>query len=166
MKNMIDARSFKKACGTWCTGVAVITCTNPAGENFGLTMSAVTPLSLNPPLFLICLDNDSETLKAIESSSHFCINVLSEYQQATSSHFASKEKNKFDTINWSQSENGWPKLDECLLNIECKKKSISLGGDHHIVIGEPTSFHFNPSQNQRPLAYYQSSYCSITKSNL
>ena len=162
---MIDTKSFKDACGKWCTGVAVITCTNPAGENFGLTMSAVTPLSLSPPLFLICLDNDSETLKAIKSSSYFCINILSEFQQSTSNHFASKGKNKFDSINWSKSINGNPVLDGCLLSIECKKKSISLGGDHHIVLGEPTSFHSNQSPEQKPLAYYQSSYCSISKSS-
>ena len=163
---MIDSSSFKQACGKWCTGVAVITCTNPLGENFGLTMSAVTPLSLNPPLFLICLDKDSETLKAIESSSYFCINILTELQQSTSNHFASKGRNKFDSISWSESQNGCPRLDSCLLNIECKKKSISLGGDHHIVIGEPTSLHFDPSQDRRPLAYYQSSYCSITNQTL
>ncbi|OUU75958.1 MAG: hypothetical protein CBC29_01240 [Methylococcaceae bacterium TMED69] len=163
---MIDSNSFREACGKWCTGVAVITCTNPVGKNFGLTMSAVTPLSLDPPLFLICLDKDSETLKAIKSSSHFCINILSELQQSISNHFASKGKNKFDSINWSNSQNGCPKLDDCLLNIECKKKSISLGGDHHIVIGEPTSLHFEPSHDLRPLAYYRSSYCSIAKSKL
>lgn len=160
---MIDSESFKKACGKWCSGVAVITCTCPLGEKFGLTMSAVTPLSLSPPLFLVCLDNGSETLRAIKLSSYFCINILAESQILTSNHFASKGQNKFESIEWVKSKNGCPLIADTVMNIECKKKSISAGGDHQIVIGEPSFFYFSESEDLGPLAYYQSAYRKLEK---
>ena len=160
---MINTESFKKACSRWCTGVAVITCTGPDGERFGLTMSAVTPLSLKPPLFLICLDNNSETLRAIELSAYFCINVLSDKQESTSNHFASKGRNKFNSIKWFESKNGCPVLDGALVNIECQKESVFSGGDHQVVIGQLSSLYFNDSENHNPLAYYKSTYHKVTK---
>src|SRR6185369_8377548 len=51
-----DARELRRVMGSFCTGVTVITTRDDAGRPFGLTANAITSVSLNPPLVLICVD--------------------------------------------------------------------------------------------------------------
>ena len=53
---------FRKLAGHWLTGVSVVTTVDQHGKPVGMTMSAVTSLSLDPPQFLICVDNRARTL--------------------------------------------------------------------------------------------------------
>src|SRR3546814_14960279 len=79
--------------------IAVITVRNSKGECHVLTMNSVTTLSLTPPLMLICLDNASNTLQALDDSTHFCVHYLSEDQHAISHLFASKTADKFSRLS-------------------------------------------------------------------
>ena len=79
---------FRKLAGHWLTGVSVVTTLDPNGVPVGMTMSAVTSLSLDPPQFLICVDNRARTLAAIVASGHFCINYLRQDQENLSTAFA------------------------------------------------------------------------------
>src|SRR6201992_3255891 len=58
-----------------------------AGEPVGTTANAVTSLSLDPPLILVCFDRRSLTLEAIRSHGAFVVNVLSAPQQELSANF-------------------------------------------------------------------------------
>ena len=53
---------FKKIASHWLSGVAIVTSVAEDGELVGMTMSAVSSLSLNPPQFLACMDNRAKTL--------------------------------------------------------------------------------------------------------
>ena len=58
----ITSDQFRRASGLWATGVSIVTTVDSAGKPYGLTMNAVTSLSLNPPMFIVCVDNNSDTL--------------------------------------------------------------------------------------------------------
>ena len=53
--------------GHFATGVTVVTSIGDDGEPVGTTASAVTSLSLHPPLVLLCFDRSSLTLRAIRA---------------------------------------------------------------------------------------------------
>jgi len=95
MTTTISPENFRKASGLWATGVSIVTTIDGSGAPFGLTMNSVTSLSLNPPLYLVNLDNGSDTLTALMESRAFCINVLASDQQALSNKFAKKGGDKF-----------------------------------------------------------------------
>jgi flavin reductase (DIM6/NTAB) family NADH-FMN oxidoreductase RutF len=155
---VIDADEFRKACGLWATGVSIVTSVDGRGNPFGLTMNAVTSLSLEPPMFLVCVDKGSDTLRAILDSGVFCVNVLAQGQEALSDRFAKKGDDKFSGIEHTAGRTGAPMLAGTLLAVECTVKAVLPGGDHEIFCGEVERFVANQSDAVEPLMYYRGRY--------
>src|ERR1700742_5254804 len=84
----LSSDEFRHAVGHFATGVTVITSVGPDGEPVGTTANAVTSLSLEPPLVLVCFDLKSATLTAIRGHGAFAINVLGHRQRHLSANFA------------------------------------------------------------------------------
>jgi flavin reductase (DIM6/NTAB) family NADH-FMN oxidoreductase RutF len=72
----VTAASFRDAMGHFATGVTVVTSVGEDGEPVGTIANAVTSLSLDPPLVLVCFDLHSSTLRAIHGQGAFVVNVL------------------------------------------------------------------------------------------
>ena len=130
------ATSLREFAGSFATGVAVITARTRDGAYRGLTMNAVTSLSLKPPLYLICLGNSSNTLSAVLETKRFAINFLASHQIGLSKRFASKESNKFTGVSYAFGETGCPLLRGVVAACECQVKAVHPGGDHRIIIGQ------------------------------
>ena len=131
-----DAAAFRRAAGAWTTGVAVITTVNGDGRPFGLTMSAVSSLSLELQQFLICVDRGADSLPALEQSRLFCINLLARGQQEVSRRFASKRTDKFRGMPHSRLASGLPVLDGVIGFVACRVSALLPGGDHVIIVGD------------------------------
>jgi flavin reductase (DIM6/NTAB) family NADH-FMN oxidoreductase RutF len=84
----LPAAEFREAMGHFATGVTVVTSVDADGEPVGTTANAVTSLSLDPPLVLVCFDLGSQTLRAIRGHGAFVVNVLAAPQQHLSRNFA------------------------------------------------------------------------------
>jgi hypothetical protein len=84
----VSATEFRHAMGHFVTGVTVITSLTADGSPVGTTANAVTSLSLDPPLVLVCFDLDSQTLRAIRGRGAFAVNVLAAAQRHLSANFA------------------------------------------------------------------------------
>ena len=84
----ISSSEFRRAMGHFATGVTVVTSIDEDGEPVGTTASAVSSLSLDPPLILACFDLESLTLRAIRGHGAFVVNVLAAPQQHLSANFA------------------------------------------------------------------------------
>lgn len=86
--------SFRRVIGHFATGVTVIT-TRDGAEDRGATASAVSSLSLEPPMLLVCLNMRSGTQEVIRRSRVFGVNVLDEDQSALAERFALPGGGKF-----------------------------------------------------------------------
>jgi flavin reductase (DIM6/NTAB) family NADH-FMN oxidoreductase RutF len=150
LQPVVTAHSFKRAAGHWATGVAVITAFDANDRPQGLTMSAVTSLSLEPMLFLICVDLRSSTLPAISHSRCFTINILAEHQAALCGRFASKLADKFTGVEYQRSAWG-PVLPGSLATLSCEVAADHPGGDHQIIIGRVADIQI---AEQAPLTHY------------
>src|ERR1700753_4461149 len=84
----IASDEFRHAVGHFATGVSVVAAVGPDGQPVGTTANAVSSLSLEPPLILVCFDRTSATLDAIHQHGAFVVNVLSAPQQELSANFA------------------------------------------------------------------------------
>lgn len=148
----VDPDEYRAAIGRFATGVAVVTASGPDGPA-GLTTNAVTSLSLDPLLLLICFDNSSRTLKAVHSSRRFAVNVLSAGQRELAAVFASKvvQTEKFESAT-HRIEHDVPVLDDALAWIACDVLELLPGGDHTIGIGTVT--HVHSSDEGEPLLFY------------
>tara|TARA_B100001123_G_scaffold342814_1_gene389114 strand:- start:40 stop:534 length:495 start_codon:yes stop_codon:yes gene_type:complete len=162
MATKISSDSFRKASGRWATGVSIVTTSDSEGEPFGLTMNAVTSLSLDPPLYIVNVDVSSDTLAPLLSSGSFCINVLAAGQQELSNRFAKKGDNKFKDIPYRTGATKAPQLGGALMNIDCRVNAVHDGGDHKIVVGEVVAIVTDEdTAAKKPLLYYGGSYASL-----
>src|SRR6266404_6221068 len=132
----IDARELRNVMGHFATGVTIITTKDVNGKPFGLTASAFSSLSLDPPLLLICVDKKVDCYACFEDSKVFGVNFLSEGQDHLSTRFATKGIEKFEGVSYTLGELGVALLDGALAHIECKLVSAYEGGDHTIYVGE------------------------------
>lgn len=152
---------FRKACGLWASGVSIVTTRDADGKGYGLTMNAVTSLSLDPPLFVVCVDNKSDTLEPLKRSRVFAINVLAADQQALSNAFAKKNPDKFAEVPFETGATGAPLLPGRLLGIECAVTGVYPEGDHHIVVGKVEALSRHPSEDTAPLLYFRGRYAAL-----
>jgi flavin reductase (NADH) len=133
----VDVPTFQNVMASFPAGVAVITTLDHAGQPRGLTTTALTSVSLDPPLLLICVDNASRTLPALRHSKAFTVNILAAGHAALARHFASKAEDKFAELTFSTGPRGLPILhDHTVAWIECATHQEIPAGDHLIVIGE------------------------------
>ncbi len=153
----VDSRSFRKALGCFATGVTVVTTLDPdSGAPVGVTVSAFSSLSLEPPLVLFCLGNRTASLECYRRCGHFAINVLSELQRDLSIRFASRAENKWAGIVPETWNSGVPILPGCLANLECSVHGILDGGDHTIFVGRIERLRHQ--EGGSPLIYFRGSY--------
>ncbi|MCP5198549.1 MAG: flavin reductase family protein [Gammaproteobacteria bacterium] len=159
----ITADLFRRACGLWATGVSIVTTADTAGKPYGLTMNAVSSLSLDPPMMLVCVDKGSDTLAPMLASRVFCVNVLTSAQQDLSNRFAKKGHDKFEAVAWHPGTVGAPVLAHTLVSIECEIADVVTGGDHEICCGVVRDIIANDSVDVEPLLYYGGRYGALGK---
>lgn len=154
----ISGEEFRDAMRNWASGVTVVTAKDRAGNLHGITVSAFTSVSLQPPLVLICIDKFTGSHYAFAESPHFVVNILSDRQEFLSRQFATPLLDKFDNIEFEYSDKGVPILQGALCNLECRLVLSYEGGDHTIFIGEIEKA---VSREGKPLLYFQGNYGDI-----
>lgn len=132
---MIDANAYKNVMGSFPSGVTVITTLDDDGDVVGLTASAFSSLSMDPPLVLFCPNYTSDSYPMLIRNRRFAIHLLSGTQQNEAYTFARKGKDKAAGLDWVLSELGNPLLPNATAIIECELWREYEGGDHAIMVG-------------------------------
>jgi flavin reductase (DIM6/NTAB) family NADH-FMN oxidoreductase RutF len=157
----ISASLVRHALGHFATGVTVVTSRTEGGAPVGTTASAVSSLSLTPPLLLVCLERSSQTLVAIRDHEAFAINVLAEGQERLSVNFAGRgAAASWENVNYRLGARGSPHLNEVLAVLDCRLEDCLGGGDHEIVVGRLLALELG-GKDLGPLLHYQGSYTSL-----
>jgi flavin reductase (DIM6/NTAB) family NADH-FMN oxidoreductase RutF len=152
----VEPARFRAVMGNFATGVAVVTAVGPAGP-VGLTANAVCSLSLDPLLLLVCFDNGARTLRVVQSTQRFGVNVLAAGQEAIARRFASKlpEAEKFAGVPHALHD-GIPVLEDALAWLGCDLTDLVPGGDHTIGIGAVAAAETGPPAP--PLIWFRGGY--------
>ena len=133
----LSKQDLKNAFARWATGVTIVTARS--GDRIhGMTVSAFTEVSLDPPLVLVCIDKDSSTQAVIAEGKIFAVNILERGQADLSSRFASKEveDRRFDGLEYQTGVTGAPLLAGTVANLDCRLTATHDAGDHFIFVGE------------------------------
>ena len=150
-----DASALHTVMGCFATGVTVITTRDQGGRPYGLTANAVTSLSLEPPLLLICVDRKAETFPHFFDSKIFVLNILSAEQEEISRRFARTGGDKFAGIAYRVGHLDTPILEGTLGHVECRIIETLEGGDHVIHVGE---VEYAEARDGPPLIFYRGRY--------
>lgn len=156
----ITGEQFKALMGSFAAGVTVVTTRDSSGSAWGLTATAFTSLSLDPPLCLVCIDRRTASHQPLVESGRFAVSVLTDQQQSVSNQFASRVPDKFAGVPWQEGPiTAVPVLSEALAWMECEIAAIHGGGDHDILVGRIVSAHV---RDGRPLVYWRGAYGDVT----
>lgn len=156
----IDADLFRAVLGRFATGVTIVTVRDGEGRDHGMTVSAFSSLSLDPPLVLVCIGNDATMASPMSSAASFGVNVLSAGQEALSRRFAGPIDDRFADVALARGSLGNVILDDVLASLECRVVARHPAGDHVVVIGEVDS---GAVRDGRPLLYYRGGYAQLER---
>ncbi len=155
-----DTAAYRAVVSHFATGVAIVTAQGPDGPA-GLTTNAVTSVSLDPLLLLVCFDNSSRTLPVVRETGRFAVNVLRAGSGDLARLFASKRiaQEKFDAVTHTV-DHGVPVLDDALAWVVCDLEALHPGGDHTIGIGAVTAYGADPDGD--PLLFFRGAWGGFT----
>lgn len=146
---------FRHVLGRFASGVTVVT-TNNDGQLSGLTVSAFSSVSLEPPLVLICVDKQSSANQAIQAAKAYAVNILREGQDSLSNHFARRTPDKFADVDYHLGNLNLPLLEGTLGFLECAVTQTVDAGDHYIYLGQVENA--SADANAKPLLYFSGGY--------
>ena len=118
----IDPRHFRDVAGSFATGVTVVTTHDDEHGAHGMTANAVSSLSLDPTLFLVCVETDAGSFEAMERAGGFAVNMLAADQEDVSRFFAQRNDpdDPMGPHGW-MSDGGSPLLDGGSPLLECSR---------------------------------------------
>ena len=159
----VSPAQLREAMGHFATGVTVVTSVGAHGEPVGTTANAVTSLSLEPPLVLVCFDLGSATLAAIRGHGAFAVNVLGYRQRHLSANFARRGlAAAWEGVTHHRGPTGSPRLADVIAVIECTVEHALPGGDHEIIVGRVRHAETN-SEGASPLLFWRGKYASLDR---
>lgn len=150
---------FRSAMRRFPATVTVITA-HDGERDHGMTVTAVTSVSMDPPSLLICINNRTLLHEMLLSSPNFAINVLHRKQPSLADAFAGKvvPEKRFEQGSWARDEEtGILLLDGAQANVVCRRVAAIPFGTHTTFIGEVTSA--DVSDESQPLLYENAQYC-------
>lgn len=156
----VDQSAFRAVLGRFATGVTVVTAVDKKGRDVGMTVSAFSSVSLDPPLVMICIGHEASAYNALSKVTCFNVNILSSTQEAIARRFADPEAKRFERLAYERGENGAIVLSDALGCIECNVTDRHEAGDHDIIIG---SVEIVKWEDGRPLLYYRGGYAQLER---
>lgn len=157
---MIDPDTFRAILGRFAAGVTVVTLRDDAGVDHGMTVSAFASVSLEPPLVLACIGNDSQMAPSLAGAHHYGVSILASTQEALSRRFSDVLPDRFAGIGFQRGKSGVVLLDDALATLDCTIVAKHPAGDHTIVIGQVDE---GSMRHATPLLYYRGGYAQLER---
>lgn len=130
------AVAFKGAMRRLAATVTVVT-TGDGGERHGMTATAVTSVTTNPPALLVCVNQSASLHPVMATGTRFCINLLHAGHAEVASAFGGKMTGpeRFSAGEWAENHEAVPYLVDAQANLFCRVDGLMLYGTHTIFVG-------------------------------
>lgn len=163
----VSNEEFRAAMSRLASGVVLVTAHDPddgpRGEDVGMTATAFTSVSLDPPLVLISLRNGSRMDDLLTEVPVWAVSVLSENQRHLAGRFSMKNRVSdrllFADVPYTRGgASGAPLMGGALSVLECRTENRVVAGDHTLVVGRVLTVGLSPADGSGPLTYFQGKY--------
>lgn len=150
--------AFRAAMRRMAATVTVISTTAENGSRHGMTATAVTSVSADPPAVLACVNRSAALHAQLGLGRRLCINLLHCSQQRLSEVFAGALEGeiRFTEGDWLSNAEGVPYLADAQANIFCEIEALHAYGTHSVCIGRVTGAVCRP--DVAPLVYQDGTY--------
>lgn len=133
----VDADTFKGAMRRFASGVCIVASGEGAGRQ-GMTVSAFSSVSADPPMVLVCLNRSCSAHAGLTSAATYSINILGAGQTEEAMLFAGQRDRhgagRFGP-DWRQGAQGAPLLTTALHSLVCASAAQYEAGSHTVLIG-------------------------------
>ncbi len=169
--NAISREQYRHAMGRFATGVTIVTTADSAGDPVGMTVNSFSSVSLEPPLVLWSVGQQSPEYEAFCQCRYFAIHVLNDQQQQLSNRFATPGEDKFAALDTREMKVdgqsvGVPLLADMMASLHCRIEQNHAAGDHNILVGRVLSVNVaaeSDKQHYAPLLYFAGDYGRIAR---
>ena len=143
---------FRSAMRRLASTVTIVTSAGPEGRS-GMTATAVTSLTADPPALLVCVNRSASLHASLHMHSPFCINLLNPDHADLSFAFGGRvaPEERFEFGDWADDAGGTPYLLDAQSNLFCTVDAMLDYGTHTIFVGKITSIRLHGDVN--PLIY-------------
>ncbi len=157
----IDPERFKNLMANVASTVTVVTAPSTDGP-VGITVSAFTSVSADPPIVLVCIDKVAGSLAQFLSAPGFTVNFMPEGTSDTAMLFATRGADKFSSVDWSepQTSAAGPVLGEAFQILECETVERTEMGDHWVIYGKVVAERGEPAT---PLIYHNRDFARLAR---
>ncbi len=146
----VDAETYRLAMRRTVASVAVITAAHE-GRIHGMTATAMTSVSVDPPTLLVVVNRTTRTYPFIHRSGRFAVNVLARGQEEIARRFAAGVENQFEGIAHDVRSAEVPIIAGTVAGFVCIATEAIDVATHTIFIGEVEEAHYTDFM---PLLYY------------
>ena len=106
------------------------------GQPMGITATAVSSISLDPPSLLVCINRAASLHAPMGDMSHFRVNVLHRDQEEIARMFADRSQHALRFLSgWDLESRGAPRLVDAQASILCRRIDSHSFATHSIFIG-------------------------------
>lgn len=158
----VDLNQFKQVMRRFATGVMILTVGN-GHEMHAMTVNAVTSVSLDPLLMLVCIEQNARSHELVQKAGAFALNILTAEQQELGERFAydREARSHPESLVKGHTEiTGGLIFDDTLGYLECRVTAEHPGGDHTIFVAEVIKAQLGNSPSA-PLLYYGGKWVSL-----
>ncbi len=155
--DQISPDDFRAALSRWASGVTIVTAAGPVG----MTVSAFSSISLDPPLVSVALAKNAGTHDPVVAADGFAVHILEDDQQELSGRFAGAA-DRFTDLPWDEGLFGAPLLHGGVARLVCARHAVVDGGDHTILLGRVVQVDVRAGE---PLVYYRGAYRGLNSAD-
>jgi flavin reductase len=159
----ISGLAFREGMSRVAAAVHLLTTDGPAGLA-GLTVTAVTAVSDQPPTLLACIHRDSHSAPRLRANGVFCVNTLAPGDRHLAEVFAGRTgvhlDRRFGEGQWTTLATGAPVLSHALAVFDCQVTEIRDVATHLVVLGEVAAVRLDPDASG--LIYWRRDYHPVS----
>ncbi|WP_328298080.1 flavin reductase family protein [Streptomyces sp. NBC_00435] len=155
---VVDPAAFREVLGAFASGITVVAALGGDGRPTGLACQSFVPLSLDPPLVLLCVGKGSSSWPKVRSAGHFGVSILAEEQRTVCEALGRRGEDKFADVDWEPSAHGAVRVRGALATVDCALEAVHEAGDHYLVTARVLEL--TARDGGSPLLYYRSDYAT------
>lgn len=143
------------------SGVSVLTCRDN-NRDFGMTISSLSSVGVNPPTVLVCVEGRSAMIEAIRNSRVFGVTILGETQREIGVRFADSQMAFADRFKATPHEviNHCPLIEGGLAKIICELEQEHAVSGNVVFLGRVT---YIETHVDAPLVYFHRDWRNLSE---
>ena len=156
-------QDFRSAMRCLAATVCIVSLADEGVWN-GMTATAVTSVSMDPPSMLVCVNNSASLHPTLQPGVRFCVNMLKSSQVPLAGAFSTskiKGAERFANGAWQADTSGLPFLADAQANVFCTIEQAIPYGTHTIFVGRVDAV--RASERVAPLLYQDGQYAATTR---